>query len=35
MLAFLWWIVAGPVIVILVCVAWLWLLSALVELLRR
>jgi hypothetical protein len=27
MLNFLFWIVAGPVLVIVVCLAWLWLLS--------
>lgn len=31
MLAFLFWIVVGPVLTILVCVAWLWLLSRLIR----
>ncbi|MDF2457760.1 MAG: hypothetical protein K0S79_176 [Nitrospira sp.] len=31
MLAFLFWIVAAPVLVIVVCVAWLWLMSRLVR----
>jgi hypothetical protein len=30
MLAFLFWIWAGPVLVIVVCVAWLWLLASLI-----
>jgi hypothetical protein len=28
MLAFLFWIVVGPVLVIVMCVGWLWLLAA-------
>jgi hypothetical protein len=31
MLAFLFWIVAGPVLVILVCMGWLWLLNWLIQ----
>jgi hypothetical protein len=31
MLAFLFWIVAGPVLVIVVCVGWLWLLAEVVR----
>lgn len=33
MLIFLWWIVFGPVLVILVCVGWLWLLYCAAKLL--
>lgn len=31
MLSFLFWIVAGPVLVIVVCLVWLWLLSLIVR----
>jgi hypothetical protein len=31
LLAILWWIVVGPVLVIAVCMGWLWLIAATIK----
>lgn len=35
MLTFLFWVVVGPVLVIVACVTWLWLLDLLVKVLLQ